>query len=989
MSQTTKIDLDQALQRFGLKSFRPGQGEVISQVLAGQDCLCVMPTGGGKSLCYQLPAIVRPGLTIVVSPLIALMKDQVDALARRGIPATLINSSLSAYEQNDRLQDVVDGKHRLVYVAPERLRNQRFLEAIRSVPIQLLAIDEAHCISEWGHDFRPDYARIGRFRESLGNVQTIALTATATPRVRDDICNILRLRSPKMFITGFARTNLHFGALICHSDREKDWALCDFLKSKPGFGIIYASTRKRCEAIVETLGRELKIRVAAYHAGLLVEERKAVQERFMRGELDTIVATNAFGMGIDKSDLRFVVHYNMPGSLEAYYQEAGRAGRDGRPSVCLMMFSYQDRYIHEFFIENSYPPQDFVQTVYEFMQGRLEDPIELTLDEIREALNLPLSSEAVGTALQLIARTGVIDRLEAGAGLAMVRISSDLPTLVNLLPRDSKNRRKVLQALEKAVSDRRYEAVYVHPRWLMQHTELDRDALNRTLKELCKLEAVEYVPPFRGRAVHFRKHEVPFEQLGIDFEALAQRKAAEYEKLEQTIGFAQARQCRQLSILQYFGDPSAKVCGNCDRCQGTVGWPRVELGSDAPDEKPPQIAQTSLADIEPLLYSALRAIGRLHGRLGKILVALFLCGSESAKVQRLRLQRLEGFGLLKNLKQAEATKLLDCFLSCGLMSQQEVNKHRPTVSLTEFGEKVADRREPLPAHLKFDQKLLAKLRENVPGHSSSTAVAATEQTVSTPAKPNSKAPVEETKTAARKPAATPPAARKSDPTIQVPQEPSSQVSRPKEPEIRPLRKVPDATSSQGATVSNKSPETSAPSPSSHTPPPRITNTNPATPLESSKKTQGPSDKEVQGAGIKQLHRHPAQLKLLPNWDQLNRELAGRPSTPTENKNHQPVEDWMWTHRLAIQGFRLEECAAIRRTSQAEIVNDLVQAIGQGKEISLDTLFTKETFHAVDQLRSTQTIGSVRADDLVQGLVKLKSAIAEREKSRHLSENFKT
>ncbi len=971
MAQSTKIDLDSALQRFGLNAFRPGQAEVISQILAGQDCLCVMPTGGGKSLCYQLPAIVRPGLTIVVSPLIALMKDQVDALARRGIPATLINSSLSGYEQNERLQDVVDGKYRLVYVAPERLRNQRFLEAIRAIPIQLLAIDEAHCISEWGHDFRPDYARIGRFRESLGNVQTIALTATATPRVRDDICNILRLRSPKLFITGFARSNLHFGALVCHSDREKDWALCDFLKSKPGFGIIYASTRKRCEAIVETLSRELKIRVAAYHAGLLVEERKAVQERFMRGDLDTIVATNAFGMGIDKSDLRFVVHYNMPGSLEAYYQEAGRAGRDGRPSVCLMMFSYQDRYIHEFFIENSYPPQDFVKTVYEFMQERLEDPIELTLDEIREALNLPLSSEAVGTALQLIARTGVIDRLEAGAGLAMVRISSDLPTLVNLLPRESKNRRKVLQALEKAVSDRRHEAVYVHPRWLMQHTELDRDALNRTLKELCKLEAVEYVPPFRGRAVHFRKHEVPFDQLEIDFEALAKRKAAEYEKLEQTIGFAQARQCRQLSILQYFGDPSAQVCGNCDRCQGTVGWPRVELGGNLPAPAEPQVAETGLADIEALLFSTLRAIGRLHGRLGKTLVALFLCGSENAKVQRLRLQRLEGFGLLKNLKQAESTKVLDVFLSCGLMSQQEVNKHRPTVSLTGLGQKVADRREPIPVHLKFDKKLLAKLRENLPGQSSSTSIATPAQVIAAPVKPTATSPVR---------------VGKQDENKSIAPEKVVAATQPSEPEIRPLRSVVSVVDSAVAWSGAKSPQTQVPGliePTNHS----GQSESVSVPTKDSSKTAiTTAGSEDSGAGINNLRRHPAQLKLLPNWDQLNRELAGKGSPPVKKKNYQAVEDWTWTHRIAMQGFRLEECAAIRRKNQTEIVDDLVLAIQQGKDIQLNTLFSKETFDLVDQPRSAQTIGSVQGNDLVLGLLKLKTTIAEREKTRVSSQN---
>ncbi|MCA9182073.1 MAG: RecQ family ATP-dependent DNA helicase, partial [Planctomycetales bacterium] len=235
-------DIDEALRRFGLQSFRPGQREVIESIVAGQDCLCVMPTGGGKSLCYQLPSVFRPGLTIVVSPLIALMKDQVDRLGQLGIPAALINSTQSMAEQQQRLQDAAAGKFQLVYVAPERLRNARFLEAIRATPIQLLAIDEAHCISQWGHDFRPDYTRIGQFRQWLGGVQTVALTATATPRVRDDIVQVLQLERPQHFMSGFARPNLHFGVVQRQSERDKDEELERFLRNVQGSGIIYSAT---------------------------------------------------------------------------------------------------------------------------------------------------------------------------------------------------------------------------------------------------------------------------------------------------------------------------------------------------------------------------------------------------------------------------------------------------------------------------------------------------------------------------------------------------------------------------------------------------------------------------------------------------------------------------------------------------------------------------------------------------------------------------
>ncbi len=722
---TYQASFEEALRRFGLESFRPGQREVIESIVAGNDCMCIMPTGGGKSLCFQLPSLIRPGLTIVVSPLIALMKDQVDALGKRGIPAALINSTLSASEQQTRLQDVAAGKYQLVYVAPERLRNNRFLEAIRATPIQLLAIDEAHCISQWGHDFRPDYARIGRFREWLGGIQTVALTATATPRVRDDIVEVLGLKRPKQFMSGFARPNLHFGVVSRSTDRDKDEELESFLGSMSGSGIIYAATRKRCEALVETISKKLKIPVGAYHAGLMPDQRRTIQERFMKNGLRVIVATNAFWMGIDKPDLRFVVHYNMPGSLEAYYQEAGRAGRDGEQSVCVMLYSFQDRHIQEFFIENNYPPRDLIEKTYNFLLARQEDPIELTQEEIRDALGVSVSPEAIGSCLQVISRTGVIERLEMGGGLALIRIDSNLPTLVDLLPREAKVQRKVLRTLERAVGDRRGEQVSVHPRWLLQHSELERDQLQRALRELCnKLTAVDYVPPFRGRAVHFVRREVPFDQLEIDFETLAKRKQAEYDRLNQVVNYAQSPLCRQATILNYFGDTSAENCGQCDRCGRSPGWPQLKLpqvpvtamvtatetGTPAqqslafesePRVGPPASTSTPIAasprpparpPTRPpvmdedqkvaVLEDVVRAIERIHGRIGKILLAQYLCGSQNSKVQKLNLHRLSGFGMLKGFRQTDGVALIELLLATGLLRQQEVNKNRPTVSVS-------------------------------------------------------------------------------------------------------------------------------------------------------------------------------------------------------------------------------------------------------------------------------------------------------------------
>ncbi len=729
MSNSVANSLESALERFGLESFRPGQREVIESIVKGDDCMCVMPTGGGKSLCYQLPSVIRPGLTIVVSPLIALMKDQVDRLGQLGIPAALINSTLSHSEQQARLQDVAAGKYQMVYVAPERLRNNLFQETIRATPIQLLAIDEAHCISQWGHDFRPDYTRIGKFREWLGGVQTVALTATATPRVREDIVGVLGLEKPKQFMSGFARPNLHFGVVSCNNDREKDEELEQFLGRTQGSGIIYSATRKRCDALVDMIQKKLKIPVGAYHAGLMQDQRRAIQERFMRGELRVIVATNAFGMGIDKSDLRFVVHYNMPGSLEAYYQEAGRAGRDGKQSQCVMLYSYQDRYIQEFFIDNNYPSRQTIESVYDFLCRREEDPIELTLEEIRDHLGLSISPEAIGSALQVLGRTGVLQRLETGGGMAVIRIDSQLPTLVDLLPKEAKIRRQVLRMLERAVGDRRGEDVSMHPRWLLQQSGLQRETLTRALRELAKLEPIDYVPPFRGRAVHFKRRDVAFKDLNIDFESLTKRKDAELDRLNSVVTYAQSPLCRQTTILKYFGDDTADNCTRCDRCGRAPGWPKFVPQDEAPTTQndPVELSggednSTTSAPTQPSAqqYSAdvvltrslagvLDAIERIHGRLGKTLIAQYLCGSQNAKVQKLNLHRLSGFGMLKSFRQTDATALLEAMLAAGVLRQQEVNRNRPTVSVSPQLTDAKMREEALKG-VQMPDKVATKLR---------------------------------------------------------------------------------------------------------------------------------------------------------------------------------------------------------------------------------------------------------------------------------------
>jgi ATP-dependent DNA helicase RecQ len=395
-------------QHFGFTDFREGQAEVIRAILEGRDAVVVMPTGSGKSLCYQLPAMMLGGATVVVSPLIALMKDQVDALRERGLPATFINSSIDPDEQRARIDALRRGQFKLVYVAPERFRSFRFVEALKSVRIALFAVDEAHCVSTWGHDFRPDYLQLKNVIQTLGGPQALALTATATPYVRSDIIQELGLRKPQTFVSGFDRPNLRIDVVHIQNERQKIGRIAAWATTHEGSGVIYASTRKAVEQVAEELRWE-GLHVTAYHAGMKDSVRIKAQEDFMAGRAQLIVATNAFGMGIDKPDIRFVAHYQMPGSIEAYYQEIGRAGRDGSPSLCLLLFNYADKNTHEFFIEGSYPDADIVQAVYDALWSTGLKRIELSASELGRRAGIR-NDMAVQSAIYLLERAGHIER---------------------------------------------------------------------------------------------------------------------------------------------------------------------------------------------------------------------------------------------------------------------------------------------------------------------------------------------------------------------------------------------------------------------------------------------------------------------------------------------------------------------------------------------------------------------------------------------------
>ena len=645
-------ELTGALQKFfGFEDFLDHQQEVVQAVLEGNDLCVVMPTGAGKSLCYQLPVLMKPGYSLVVSPLIALMYDQVTALRRRGIPAAFINSSITFSEQLAAQDAAARGEVKLLYVAPERLQTELFRRFVIQNPPEMMIVDEAHCISEWGHDFRPSYRRLGEVIKSTGIRQVCAFTATATPVVCGDIRTQLGRENMSLLVAGFRRPNLSFKVVECSGGKEGKLAqISKLLEGEAKPTIIYAATRQAVDELSSLPG------VTGYHAGMSMEERNAAQEYFMNDPAPVLAATNAFGMGIDRPDVRRVIHYQLSGSLEAYYQEAGRAGRDGESAECILLFSFADRYIHKFLIEMNNPPPEIIRAVYRelyFRTQEMSEPgeIEVTAAQLKDEISGAKSDGQISAALGILEKLGLIRRSAKRSGFGFLRFTGD-PDRLKILHQEEKTQRsrfihRVIGHYGRSVT-REFECSVD---MLAEIAGLSSEQVKRVLNAL-NGDCLEWHTGFSGRAVTLTDPQLRTPELN-DAE-LSAHLDYELSRLDDMINYARSRRCRQVELIGYFGEKSEQwQCGCCDNCAGDLRY--AEMAGISEKE----------------IRIALRAAELLSGRIGSGKLGQILAGKRSAAIIAGNWHRHGCFGVLRHLKGAAVEKLLRQLESAGLLERVE------------------------------------------------------------------------------------------------------------------------------------------------------------------------------------------------------------------------------------------------------------------------------------------------------------------------------
>ncbi len=560
--------LDVLNQYWGYDAFRPLQQDIIQSVLDGRDTLGLMPTGGGKSITFQVPTMAMDGMALVVTPIISLMKDQVDRLRALNIKATYLYAGLTRAEVNRTYEKCLYGNYKFLYVSPERLQSQSFMERLRQMPVSLIVVDEAHCISQWGYDFRPSFLRIAEVRKLFPKVPVLALTATATPVVVEDIQRCLQFRETNVFSMSFARSNLSY--VVRHTE-EKATELAHILRSVPGTAIVYVRSRKRAKQISDELNR-LGIRADFYHAGLYVEDKEDKQNKWTTDQCRVMVATNAFGMGIDKPDVRLVVHVDIPNSLEEYYQEAGRAGRDGKRSYAVLLVKHTDQRTLRRHITEAFPDKDFIRNVYERVGNFLgvsigegyQQMFDFNFNLFCQTFNLPVL--ATHNALRILTQSGYIEFVEEIETQSRVMILARKDQLYDL-DTTTPGADQVLQAILRLYTGLFADYVFINEDVISYRTGLDQETIYKSLLELTRMHILHYVPRKRTPYIIYTTSREEPKYVLIPkaiYEDLRQRMT---DRIEATINYAYSDTgCRERMLLGYFGERRTDACGQCDLC---------------------------------------------------------------------------------------------------------------------------------------------------------------------------------------------------------------------------------------------------------------------------------------------------------------------------------------------------------------------------------------------------------------------------------------
>lgn len=564
------MTIRQILQQFwGYDTFRPLQEEVVKTVLSQQDCLVLMPTGGGKSICFQVPALALPGVCIVVTPLIALMRDQVEQLRKRGIPAAAIHSGMHYREIDTTLDNCIYGTTKFLYVSPERLLTEIMIERTKQMNVCLLAIDEAHCISAWGYDFRPPYLRIAEFRALIPTTPVIALTASATPEVQTDIQDKLAMRAPVVFRQTFARPNLSYSAIL---EENKQTRLLKVLNNVPGTAIIYVRSRKQTEQLAAWLVRQ-QIPADFYHAGLDARQRATKQDAWLNDKCRVMVATNAFGMGIDKPGVRVVIHLEVPDTLEAYYQEAGRAGRDGQKAYAVMLYNKADLATLEYRTEQQYPPIEFLKRVYQALANYTAVPVgsgqfsDYDFDLAAFTSTFKLPTQETHYALKILAHEGFIDLSEAYFHPSKLVFTLDNRQLYEFQVMNPTLDPFIKLILRMYGGEVFTDFIQISEPALARAFMIDQREIMTMLDHLHERNVIVYDKQKEKPQLTFLTPRIHADQLPLNGFELEQTKQRALAKVRAAIHYAQHEtQCRTRLIQSYFGEETNLACGICDNC---------------------------------------------------------------------------------------------------------------------------------------------------------------------------------------------------------------------------------------------------------------------------------------------------------------------------------------------------------------------------------------------------------------------------------------